>query len=216
MISKSCHLLACVTCLVAGVSVQGGRIYELIDYPTYQNGATLRGTITVNEAAFAAAAAEGRPLSLLPLDAVEAYEFSITTSDGQTFSTGPVTSFEDFYPTDVYATESSILLGLPGQTSRPPSLTLGEVLRTGGQIEKASYLFYVFNNQRTIFSASIGDGSSSFIPWSADPGIDGLGGSPWVIARLIPEPGTLVIAAAGLAAANLSRQSRRVAGVAAK
>lgn len=194
-----------------------GRVYELVDYPAHQNGATLRGTITVNEVAFAAAALREEPLELT-FSSIDAFEFTVTSSDGQAFSASGVgLAFpgSGVTPGTVLATKDQITLGLGrGLSQNVAAFVLAEELwdENYEYVEKYVALTYFLNGNSGVNRYSVGgtDGPLQGLIWNLDPGIDGLGGEPWVIARFVPEPGTIMLIAAGLATLGLTCRFRRL------
>jgi hypothetical protein len=169
------------------------RIYSLNNYPTEQDGGTLMGSITVVDTA---------PDDGI-LEQAEVLAWNWSATNGPLHFTANSTEENAFFGTEGSAsiTETNILLAGPG------SFFLG-----AENSERTVLLDYI----RPAASSPQYYASQDFLDllqfaWFTFPANDALGGDPWVIATLVPEPASItLITSAGLAiGVALARRGRR-------
>ncbi|REK09860.1 MAG: PEP-CTERM sorting domain-containing protein [Planctomycetota bacterium] len=189
-----CVAACCAWSIVAMVAAaaHADRVYSFNSYPSEQGGGTLVGSITVTDTA-----PDDGILSI-----AEVLAWNWTATNGPLALAANSTEENAFYSpggsgatiteTDILLAEGSMLFGVENPESN------------------AGLLYDQSSSMPGLYLASSG---LVTIVWGTAPAPNALGGDPWVIATLVPEPGTAALLISALLAIGLMLVCRRIAAL---
>jgi len=194
-IKKISAVLLILSCSLANCNgAFGQRIYQLVNYPQFQDGGTLTGFISVRDSYFET----GRPNDA---GAFRDFDWSATSSNGSISadSNSGITATATT-PNSITITENAIFL-TPNPQFSLVHLVLGEQFGSdfdGTFVSRKLEYQLSSTPGETVYRVIEWAGDTRTAIWESFPPSDGLGGTSWVIAvRVVPEPASAMLLIVG-------------------